>query len=78
MKGSLIHRYVGDLESRDKAWTFFFFFFAISRAAPVPYGVSQAKGLIGAVATGLHQSHSSVGSELPLQPTPQLTTTPDP
>jgi len=65
-------------------WTFFFFFFfffvlfAISWVAPAAYGGSQARGLIGAVATGLHQSHSNMGSEPCLQPTPQLTATPDP
>ena len=48
--------------------------FAISWA----YGGSQARGLIGAVAAGLRQSHSNVGSEPRLQPTPQLTATPDP
>jgi len=53
---------------------FFFFFglFAISWADPVAYGGSQARGPIGAVATGLRQSHSKVGSEPRLQPTPQL------
>ena len=56
--------------------TFFFFFclFAFSRAAPAAYGGPQARGRIRAVATGLHQSHSNVGSEPPLRPTPQ----PDP
>ena len=34
--------------------------------------------LIGNVAAGLRQSHSNVGSEPRLQPTPQLTATPDP
>ena len=66
--------------------TFLFFFFcllsfvvvvAISWAAPTAYGGSQARGPIGAVATGLCQSHSNAGSELRLQPTPQLTATPD-
>ena len=44
---------------------FFFFFglFAISWAAPAAYGGSQARGLIGAVATSLCQSHSNAGSE---------------
>ena len=71
---------------------FFFFFFvflsfclfvvvvvvAISWAAPAAYGGSQARDLlIGAVATGLRQSHSNAGSEPRLQPTPQLTATPD-
>ena len=51
--------------------------FAISWAAPAAYGGSQARGLIGAVATGLRQSHSNAGSEPRLQPTPQLTAMPD-
>ena len=62
-------------------FTFFFVFFfplAISWAAPLAYGGSQARGLIGAVAAGLHQSHSNTGSEPRLQPTPQLKATPDP
>ena len=50
---------------------------AISWAAPAAYGGSQARGRIGAVATGLRQSHSNAGSEPRLQPTPQLTATPD-
>ena len=65
--------------------SFFFFFVvvvvvAISWAAPAAYGGSQARGRgqIGAVATGLRQSHSNTGSEPHLQPTPQLTATPDP
>ena len=55
-----------------------FCLFAISWAAPAAYGSSQARGPIGAVAAGLHQSHSNVGSEPSLQPTPQLTATLDP
>ena len=51
--------------------------FAFSRAALAAYGGSQAKGRIGAVATSLCQSHSNAGSELRLQPTPQLIATPD-
>ena len=42
----------------------------ISWAAPAAYGGSQARGPIGAVATGLHQSHSNAGSQPRLQPTP--------
>ena len=38
-------------------------FFAISWAALAAYGGSQARGPIGAVATGLRQSHSNAGSE---------------
>jgi len=37
--------------------------FAFSCAAPTAHGGSQVRGLIGAVATGLSQSHSSLGSE---------------
>ena len=48
------------------------------RAAPAAPGGSQARGPIRAVAAGLHQSHSNARSELCLQPTPQLTATPDP
>ena len=40
-----------------------FCLFAFSRAAPMAYGGSQPRGLIGAVATGLSQSHSNTGSE---------------
>ena len=42
------------------------------------YGGSQARGLIGATDAELHHSHSKVGSEPHLQPTPQLTTMPGP
>ena len=48
------------------------------RAAPATYESSQARGRIGAVATGLRQSHSNAGSKLRLQPTPQFTAMPDP
>jgi len=40
-------------------------------------GSSQAKGRIGATPAGLLHSHSNAGSELRLQPTPQLTAAPD-
>ena len=55
----------------------FFLNFAISWATSTAYGDSQARGLIGAIATSLRQSHSNAGSKLRLQPTPQLTATPD-
>ena len=41
---------------------FFSFFFLLFRAAPVAPGSSQARGLIGAAAAGLHHSHSNAGS----------------
>ena len=49
-----------------------FFLFLVFRATPTAYGNSQARGLIGATAAGLHHSHSNVGSKPHLQPTPQL------
>ena len=55
-----------------------FCLFAFSRATPAAYGGSQATGRIGAVATSLRQSHSNAGSELHLQPTPQLMATLNP
>ena len=55
-----------------------FYFFAFSRAVPAAYGGSQARGRIGAVAAGLHHSHSNMVSKPCLQPTAQLTATPDP
>ena len=42
---------------------FFFCLFAFSRATPAAYGGSQVRGLIGAVAAGLHHSHSNARSE---------------
>ena len=40
------------------------FFSCLFRAAPAAYGGYQARGQIGAVAAGLHRSHSNVGSDL--------------
>ena len=42
---------------------FFYFYFLLFRAAPMAYGVSQARGLIRAVAAGLCQSQSNARSE---------------
>ena len=42
------------------------------------YGGSQARGQIGALATGLHHSHSNAWSEPSLRPIPQLMAMPDP
>ena len=55
-----------------------FYFILLFRAAPAAYGISQARGWIGAAAASLYHSHSNNRSELRLQPTPQLTATPDP
>ena len=42
---------------------FFIFIFCLFRAAPTAYGGSQARSLIGAIAAGLHHSHSNARSE---------------
>ena len=71
------------METREQLLYFFFFCLlsfvvvAISWAAPVAYGGSQTRGPIGAGAAGLRQSHSNVGSEPCLRPTPQLMATLD-
>jgi len=54
-------------------YLFIFCLSAVSLAAPSACGGSQARGRIRAMAAGLRQSHSNVGSEPCLQPTPQLT-----
>ena len=53
----------------------FFFFF---RATPAAHGGSQARGRIRAAAAGLQLRHSNTRFEPCLQPTPELTATPDP
>ena len=50
-------------------------FLSFFRAALAAYGDSQARDLIGALAAGLHQSHSKARSEPCLRPTPQLMAT---
>ena len=62
----------------EKGNLFLFFSLNFSRAAPAAYGDSQVRGLFGAVAAGLGQSHSNTGSEPHQRPTPQLMATPDP
>ena len=53
-------------------------FLVILRLRSSAYGGSQARGRIGAVAAGLHHSHSNTGSELRLLLTPHLTAMLDP
>ena len=72
------HMYTHESQGSFILFYVLFIYFLLFRAAPVAYGGSQARGPIGAVATGLHHSHSNVGSEPRLRPTPQLTATPDP
>lgn len=58
----------------------FYFFVFLPFLGPLPWacGGSQARSLIGAVATGLRHSHSNVGSKPCLRPTPQLIAMLDP
>ena len=58
-------------------WIFFIFFFFL-RAAPMPYGGSQARGPTGAIAVGLRHSHSNTGSELHLWTPLEFVAMPDP
>ena len=55
---------------------FFFFFFLVFRGTLAAYRRSPARGGTGASATS--HSHSSMGSEPCLQPTPELMAMPDP
>ena len=64
--------------SYNKSMFNFSLFLVLFRAAPTAYGGSQARGQIGATAVSLCHSHSNVGSEPSLRPTPQLTAMPDP
>ena len=66
------------MEVNNNSHFILFCLFAISWATPAAYRGSQARGRMGAVTAGLHQSHSNARSELHLQPTPQLTAMPDP
>ena len=52
--------------------------FLLFRAASAACGGSQARGPIGAIATGLYHSHSNARSEPHLGPAPQLMAMPDP
>ena len=56
----------------------YLYIYLLFRAAPTAYGGCQARGQIGATGAGLHHSHSNVGSEPHLQPTPQLMAEQDP
>ena len=65
------------------SFSFFLYFilfclFCFFRPTTAAYGGSQARGLIGAIAPGLHHSHSKARSEPHLRPIPQLMVMPDP
>lgn len=67
---SLIMDGVDDSSKPVGCSSFFFFLFGTT---PGAYGGSQARGCIRAIAMGLSHSHSNVGSEQCLRPTPQVT-----
>ena len=48
--------------------SFTFIYFVFLRAAPAAYGGAQARGLIRAIAAGLHHCHRNTSSELHLPP----------
>ena len=52
-------------------------FFFLFRAAPAAYGSFQARGRVGVIVAGLHNSQSNSGSEPHLRP-PELMAMPDP
>ena len=56
-------------------YVFTYLFFRASFAA---YGSSHTRSLIRAGAAGLHHSQGNTGSEMHLQPMPQLVAMPDP
>ena len=57
---------------------FIYLFNLLFRAAPAACGGSWARSRIRATPASLHHSHSNVGSEPHLQPTPQLMAMLDP
>ena len=50
------------VRSKGTCFIYLFIYFWLSRAAPMAYGSSQARGQIGATAANLHHSHSNAGS----------------
>ena len=61
-----------DCKSFFRHWTrLLSFSFLLFRASSAAHGGSRARGLTGAVGTGLHHSLSNAGSEPRLQPIPQ-------
>ena len=63
----------------SSSWSpFFCFSFCLFGAALVACGGFQARGRIGAIAAGLHHSHSNSGSELCPKTTPRLMAMLDP
>jgi len=62
---TIVNRAAMNMQVHVLFLSFFFFglLFLYFKATLVAYGGSQARSLIGAVATGLCQSHSNTGSE---------------
>ena len=73
----------GSSQAGHLSWTWtseedFFSSPHLFRVTPEACGVSQDRGQIRAALAGLHHSHSNLGSQLCLPPTPQLMATVDP
>ena len=66
------------LNSLFVLFCFVFVFSPFLALLPAAYGGFEATGWIRAAATSLRQRHSNAGSELRLQPSPQLKATLDP
>ena len=60
------------LSEEVTSFILFYFILLFFRAEPTAYGSSQARGQIRAAAASLHHSHSNMGSEPQMRPTPQL------
>ena len=69
---------LGSGSSHNEIFLFCFVLVLLFRATPEAYQSSRARGQIRAAAARLCHSHSNAGSQQCLQPTPQLTATPDP
>ena len=74
----ILVRFVTLLSHKGDSYYDFFLSFYFFRAAPIAYGDFQARVWIGAIASGLHHSHSNTSLELCLWPTPQLMAMLDP
>ena len=62
LPNALLRRQISRLGNGSCADPVFIYLFSLFRATPEAYGGSQARGLIGATATGLRHSHSNARS----------------
>ena len=64
--GLLLLSHIGNSNYLFMYVCMYVFMYFLFRATPTTYESSQARGLIGAAAAGLHHSNSNAGSELHL------------